>query len=123
MLNIECPSIPLESLPPEWTRKPEITRELGNKWLWERAKILLKCRAAIVPEPTQLLLRNNQVFPTCLNCDKGIPPERRRRAARGGHDPPYCSEACRRAFNRRRREEEQKRLLPMLNEDEEARDC
>jgi predicted RNA-binding Zn-ribbon protein involved in translation (DUF1610 family) len=70
------------------------------------------------PEPTQLLLRNNQVFPTCLNCDKEIPLERRRRAARVAHDPRYCSEACRRAFNRRRREEEQKRLLPMLNEDE-----
>jgi hypothetical protein len=33
------------------------------------------------PEPTELLLRDNQVFPTCLNCDKEIPPERRRRAA------------------------------------------
>ena len=29
--DLECPSILLESLPPDWATKPEITRELGAK--------------------------------------------------------------------------------------------
>ena len=48
--DLECSSIPLESLPPDWAAKPEITRELGAKWLRERASVVLKVPSAIVPQ-------------------------------------------------------------------------
>ena len=48
--DLECPSILLESLPPDWATKLGITRELGDKWLRERPSILLKVTSAIVPQ-------------------------------------------------------------------------
>ena len=48
--DLVCPSILLESLPPDWATKPEITRELGDKWLREKGSALLKVPSAIVPQ-------------------------------------------------------------------------
>jgi RES domain-containing protein len=48
--DLECPSILLESLPPDWPTKPEITRALGDKWLRDKASVVLKVPSAILPE-------------------------------------------------------------------------
>jgi RES domain-containing protein len=48
--DLECSSILLESLPPDWAMKPEITRKLGDKWLQEKASVLLRVPSAIVPQ-------------------------------------------------------------------------
>jgi RES domain-containing protein len=53
--DLECPSIPLESLPPEWMTKPEVTRELGDKWLRARANVLLRVPSAIVPQTSNYI--------------------------------------------------------------------
>lgn len=60
LLRIEGPdteafSIAEESLPPDWTLKPEITRELGDKWLRERASVLLRVPSAIVPQTSNYI--------------------------------------------------------------------
>lgn len=54
--DTEFPSISEESLPPDWTIKPEITRELGDKWLHERATVLLRVPSAIVPQTSNYIL-------------------------------------------------------------------
>lgn len=61
LLRVEGPdteflSISEESLPPDWTLKPEITRALGSKWLRERTSALLKVPSAIVPETSNYVL-------------------------------------------------------------------
>jgi RES domain-containing protein len=61
LLRIEGPdtetlSIAEESLPPDWTLKPEITRQLGDKWLRERASVLLRVPSAIVPQTSNYIL-------------------------------------------------------------------
>jgi RES domain-containing protein len=48
--ELECPSVLLESLPPDWATKPEITRDLGDKWLREKASVVLKVPSAILPQ-------------------------------------------------------------------------
>ncbi|HEY6846275.1 MAG TPA: RES family NAD+ phosphorylase [Terracidiphilus sp.] len=48
--DLECESILLESLPPDWATKPGITRELGDKWLREKASVVLKVPSAILPQ-------------------------------------------------------------------------
>jgi RES domain-containing protein len=60
LLRVEGPeteflSISQDSLPLDWTLKPEITRELGNKWLRERASVLLKVPSAIVPQTSNYI--------------------------------------------------------------------
>jgi RES domain-containing protein len=54
--DVEALSIAEESLPPDWTLKPEITRQLGDKWLRERASVLLRVPSAIVPETSNYIL-------------------------------------------------------------------
>jgi RES domain-containing protein len=48
--DMECSSISWESLPSGWTTKPEVTRELGDKWLREKANVLLRVPSAILPQ-------------------------------------------------------------------------
>jgi RES domain-containing protein len=48
--DLVCESILLESLPPDWATKPGITRELGDKWLREKASVVLKVPSAILPQ-------------------------------------------------------------------------
>jgi RES domain-containing protein len=48
--DLACESILLESLPPDWATKPGITRELGDKWLREKASVVLKVPSAILPQ-------------------------------------------------------------------------
>jgi RES domain-containing protein len=48
--DVECRSILLESLPPDWATKPEITRELGDQRLREKASVVLKVPSAILPQ-------------------------------------------------------------------------
>jgi RES domain-containing protein len=48
--DLECPSILLKSLPADWATKPEITRELGDKWLRDKASVVLKVPSAILPQ-------------------------------------------------------------------------
>lgn len=61
LLRVEGPdtellSISEESLPPDWTLKPEVTRQLGDKWLRERAGVLLRVPSAIVPQTFNYVL-------------------------------------------------------------------
>jgi len=53
--DLECPSILLESPPPDWAAKPEITRELRAKWLRERVSVVLEVPSAIVPQTSNYI--------------------------------------------------------------------
>jgi RES domain-containing protein len=47
--------------------EPEITRELGNKWLRERASVLLKVPSAIVPQTSNYIF--NPLHPDAAKFD------------------------------------------------------
>jgi RES domain-containing protein len=44
-----------EDLPPDWTTRVEVTRDLGTAWLRENRGVLLQVPSAIVPETANFL--------------------------------------------------------------------
>src|ERR1700685_2097429 len=60
LLKIEGPTakiavIKLEDLPPEWTTRLDVTRDLGTEWLRNKRGVLLQVPSAIVPETVNFL--------------------------------------------------------------------
>jgi RES domain-containing protein len=61
-LKIEIPDeTPIERLeddllPGDWTRRPEVTREWGDRWLREASSAVLQVRSVLVPETWNMLV-------------------------------------------------------------------
>jgi RES domain-containing protein len=57
LLKIEGPAAAakLEDLPPDWTTRLDVTRDLGTEWLREKQGVLLQVPSAIVPETVNFL--------------------------------------------------------------------
>lgn len=43
-------------LPADWIRRPEVTREWGDRWLHEASTAVLQVRSALVPETWNILV-------------------------------------------------------------------
>ena len=43
------------ALPRKWTRRPRITRQIGDQWLRQRSGLLLKVPSAVIPRPYNYL--------------------------------------------------------------------
>lgn len=43
-------------LPGDWTRRPEVTREWGDRWLRDASSAVLQVRSALVPQTWNLLI-------------------------------------------------------------------
>jgi RES domain-containing protein len=52
---VRIPIIRLDDLPPDWTSRLEVTRDLGSAWLEKGTAVLLKVPSAIVPETVNFL--------------------------------------------------------------------
>ena len=57
LLKIEGPAAAtkLEDLPPDWTTRLDVTRDLGAEWLRKKQGVLLQVPSAIVPETVNFL--------------------------------------------------------------------
>ncbi len=57
LLKIEgtAAAIKLEDLPPDWTTRLDVTRDMGAQWLRKKQGVLLHVPSAIVPETVNFL--------------------------------------------------------------------
>lgn len=60
LLKIDGPAVKVltirpEDLPPDWTTRLDVTRDLGTEWLWKKRGVLLQVSSAIVPETANFL--------------------------------------------------------------------
>ena len=53
--NVKALTIKTEDLPPDWTTRLEVTRDLGTAWLRKKSGLLLRVPSAIVPETVNFL--------------------------------------------------------------------
>jgi RES domain-containing protein len=53
--DVKALTVKPEDLPPDWTTRVEVTRDLGTAWLRKKSGILLRVPSAIVPETANFL--------------------------------------------------------------------